>query len=230
MMNFRAVVMVLVIVVFAVSMGAVNFASLGSVDLEQAQAEGTASVIQNTEAGTVPHTVTISNNGTQNVQVNQGQLLESPDSQDLVVAENLTVSPGTNSTVKAYCTEPGQKATPGTSLTANQTANTVVLTIIQNSVPSDATSARKAQLKIWNLVTGGDVDPYTGEAAAMVKTSKSSYYQLRQDISAAQDSLSTQFNLNNETLKSMQNLADTRDGFTIWLAGLENWFNQLLGI
>ena len=39
-MNFRAIILVLVIVVFAVSMGAVNFASLGSVDLEQAQTEG----------------------------------------------------------------------------------------------------------------------------------------------------------------------------------------------
>ncbi len=229
-MNVRAIILVLVIVVFALSMGAVNFASLGSVDLEQAQAEGTASIIQNTEAGTVPHTVTISNNGTQKVQVNQGQLLKSPDSQDLVVAENVTVTPGTNSTVKTYCTEPDQKATPGTSLTANQTANTMVLTIIQNSVPSDATSARQAQLKIWNLKTGGDIDPYTGEAAAMVKTSKSSYYQLRQDISAAKDSLSTQFNLNNETMKNMQNLVDTRDGFTKWMAGLENWFKQVLGI
>ncbi len=229
-MNFRAIILVLVIVVFAVSMGAVNFASLGSVDLEQAQTEGTISVIQNTEAGTVPHTVTISNNGTQNVQVNQGQLLLSPDSQDLVVAENVTVPPGTNSTVKAYCTEPDQKAAPGSSLTANQTANTVVLTIIEASVPSDPVSARQAQLKIWNLVTGGQVDPYTGEAAAMVKINKSSYYQLRQDISAAKDSLSTQFNLNNETLKNMQNLVDTRDGFTKWLSGLENWANQVLGM
>jgi hypothetical protein len=229
-MNIRAIILVLLIVVFAVSMGAINFASLGSVDLEQAQAEGTSSVVQNTDAGTVPHTVTITNNGTQNVQVIQGQLLESPDSQDLVVAENVTVSPGTNSTVKAYCTEPGQEAAPGTILTANQTANTVVLTIIQSSVPSDASSARQAQLKIWNLKTGGEVDLYTGEAAALVKTSKSSYYQLRQDLSAARDSVSSQFNLNNETLQNMQNLADTRDGLTLWLAGLENWFNQLLGI
>jgi len=228
-MNIRAIILVLLVVVFAVSMGAINFASLGSADLEQAQAEGNAGVIQNTEAGTVPHTVTITNNGTQNVKVNQGQLLESPDSQDLVVAENVTITPDTNSTVKAYCTEPSQKAAPGSSLIANQTANTLVLTIIQASAPSDAASARQAQLKIWNLKTGGEVDPYTGEAAALVQTSKSSYYQLQQDLSTARDNLSSQFNLNNETLKNMQNLVDTRDGFTRWLESVENWLNQLIG-
>lgn len=228
-MNIRAVILVLLVVVFAVSMGAINFASLGSVDLEQAQSEGTAGIIQNTEAGTVPHTVTVSNNGTQTVKVSQGQLLESPESQDLVVAENVTISPGSNSTVKAYCTEPGQKASPGSSLTANQTANTLVLTIIQGSTLSDAASARQAQLKIWNLKTGGEVDPYTGEAAALVKTSKSSYYQLRQDLSQARDNLSSQFNLNNETLKNMQNLVDNRDEFTRWMESVGNWFNQLIG-
>ncbi|MEN6329806.1 MAG: hypothetical protein ABFC91_05880 [Methanobacteriaceae archaeon] len=229
-MNFRAIILVVLIVVFAVSMGAVNFTSLGTVDLVQAQAEGTAGVIQNTEAGTIPHTVTITNNGTQNVKVSQGQLLESPDSQDLVVAENATITPGTNSTVKAYCTEPGQKASPGSSLTANETANTMVLTIIQNSVPSDATSARQAQLKIWNLKTGGEVDPYTGEAAAVVQINKSSYYQLKQDLITAQGSLSSQFNLSNETLKNLKNLADTRSGVSTWLEDLQNWFRQVLGI
>ena len=54
-MNFRAIILVLVIVVFAVSMGAVNFASLGSVDLEQAQTEGTISVIQNSEPEPSPY-------------------------------------------------------------------------------------------------------------------------------------------------------------------------------
>jgi ARG and Rhodanese-Phosphatase-superfamily-associated Protein domain len=228
-MNFRAVLLVLLIVVFAVSMGAVNFASLGSVGLEQAQADGSAVVTQNTAAGTVPHTVTITNNGTRSVNVKQGQLLESPDSQDLVVAENVTVNPGTNSTVKTYCTEPGQKANPGSNLTANQTANEMVMTIIQASVPSDAVSARQAQLKIWTLKMGGEVDPYTGEAAAMVQSSRSSYYQLRQDLSAAKGNVSSQFNLNNETLKNVQNLAGS-PGVSTWLEDLRNWFAEVLGI
>ena len=225
-MNIRAMILVLLVVVFAVAMGAINFASLGSVDLEKAQSQGTAWVIQNTAAGTVPHTVTITNNGTQAVRVNQGQLLESPDSQDLVVAENMTISPGSNGTVQAYCTEPAQKATPGSSLKANQAANPMVLFISQSSTPTDAASARQAQLKIWSLKTGGEVDPYTGEAAAMVKTSKSSYYQLRQDLSTARENLSSQFKLSNESLPS---LADQRDGLTRWLEGLGNWFKEFLG-
>ncbi len=73
------------------------------------------------------------------------------------------------------------------------------------------------------------MDPYTGEAAALVKTSKSSYFQLRQDLSQARENLTSQFNLNNETLKNMQNLVDNRDGFTRWLEGVVNWFNQLSG-
>jgi hypothetical protein len=104
----------------------------------------------------------------------------------------------------------------------------MVLTIIQNSVPSDATSARQAQLQIWNLKTGGEVDPYSGEAAALVEESRSSYYQLRQDLSAARDNLSSQFNLTNETLRNLQNLAETQNAS--WLEDFRNWINQVLGI
>jgi hypothetical protein len=105
----------------------------------------------------------------------------------------------------------------------------MVMTIIQASVPSDVISARQAQLKIWTLKMGGEVDPYSGEAAAVVQSSRSSYYQLRQDLSAAKDNVSSQFNLNNETLKNVQNLAGS-PGVTTWLEDLRNWFAEVLGI
>lgn len=228
-MNFRVILLVSLIVIFAVSMGVTNFASLGGVDLEKAQADAKVEINQNTAAGTVPHTVTIKNNGTQPVTVSKGQLLNNPSSQDLVVAEDLTIPAGSNSTVKTYCTEPDQKATPGAKLTANQTANTMVLTIITDSNPSDPSSARSAQLKIWILKKGGEVDPYTGEAQAMVQSSKSTYYQLKQDLSAANNNVTTQFGLSNETLKNMTNLASP-EGITSWIDALRNWFKNTMGI
>ncbi|HMK54686.1 MAG TPA: DUF6569 family protein [Methanobacteriaceae archaeon] len=227
-MNFRVILVVFLIVIFAVGMGAANFAAMGAVNLEKAQSDGKVEIIQNTAAGTVPHTVIIKNNGTQAVTVTKGQLLNNPSSQDLVVAEDITISAGSNSTVKAYCTEPDQKAVPGAKLTANQTANTMVLAIITTSTPSDPSSARSAQLEIWNLKKGGEVDPYTGEAQAMVQSSKSTYYQLKQDLAAAKTNVTSQFGLTNETLKTAENLANPQ--VTSGMDELRNWFKNTLGI
>jgi len=53
-MNIRAMILVLLVVVFAVAMGAINFASLGSVDLEKAQSQGTAWVSRTPQQGPCP--------------------------------------------------------------------------------------------------------------------------------------------------------------------------------
>ncbi len=73
------------------------------------------------------------------------------------------------------------------------------------------------------------MDPYTGEAQAMVQSSKSTYYQLKQDLTAANNNVTTQFGLSNETLKNMTNLASP-EGITSGIDALRNWFKNTLGI
>jgi hypothetical protein len=227
-MNIRVILLVLLVLVFAIGLGALSFISGSNMNLQTAQSQGKVTITQNTPAGTVPHTVTIYNNNTNPVRADKGMILTSPSSQDLVVAEDKTISPGKNETLKAYCVQPGEKATPGSQLSANQTASPEIIKIIDNSNPSEVVNATQSQLQIWALVSTTEVNTNTGEAAALIKTQGITNTQLKQNLTQAREQVFTIFNLTNETLPSL-NATNSTSQVKNLFETIINWISSAVG-
>jgi hypothetical protein len=84
-------------------------------------------------------------------------------------------------------------------------------------------------LQIWILVGKGNVNPYTGEARALVENQGIRYYQLRQNLSNAKNSVMEQFNMTDTTI---ENISITSDSNTAnqWFSDLRQWLRFNLGI
>jgi hypothetical protein len=227
-MNIRVILLVLLVLVFAIGLGALSFISGSNMNLETAQSQGTVTITQNTPAGTVPHTVTVYNNNSNQVRADKGMILTCPSSQDLVVAEDKTIPPGKNETLKAYCVQPGEKATPGSQLSANQTASPEIIKIIDNSNPSEVVNATQSQLQIWTLVSTTEVNTNTGEAAALIKTQGITNNQLKQNLTQARQQVFTIFNLTNETLPSL-NATNSTSEVKNMFETIINWISSAVG-
>jgi hypothetical protein len=229
MMNIRVILLIMLVLVFAVGLGTLSLITGSTINLQKAQAEGKATIVQDTPAGTVPHTITIYNNNSNSILAQKGTVLTSPNSQDLVIAEDKTIPARGNQTIKAYCTQPDQKATPGSQLQANQTASPEIINIIENSNPSDVTNATNSQLKIWAIVTGGDVNIYSGEAAALVQTQGTTYIKLKQDLDSAKTQVLSTFNLTEQSLKSLNTTNSTSEVKNLF-EDIKNWISSTLGM
>lgn len=228
-MNPRLILLIALVVVFSVGGGALSFLYGGGITLQQAYDDNQVSIIQKTHAGNIPHNLTIKNNGSQPVVVAKGTILRSEESQDLVIIENKKISPKSNDSLQAYCIEPDQKAITGKTLKPSGTVSTEINQIISNSNPSDLENATRSQLQIWIIVEKGNVDPYTGEARAVVENKGIRYYQLREKLNTAKNSVMKQFNLTNVTLENLSSTADSSSAQT-WLGDVRQWFRLNLGI
>jgi hypothetical protein len=226
-MNMRAVIILVIIFIFALAFGLMSFMSFQTTSLTQAYQSGKANVTQITEAGTIPHQVTINNSDTKPIAVKKGDVLTSSSSQDLVIAEDKQIPPNSNGTVKAYCYEPQQKASPGEKLTPGNQSSTAVKQIIEQSNTADSKNATQSQLQIWTLVTGGNVDVYTGEAPALVEKGNMYYYQLTQNLTNAKNEVMTKFNLTADQIRNI-NLTGIQNNTGDWMNGLMNWLNGLV--
>ncbi len=229
-MNVRLVLLIVLVFAFAGGCGAVSFLSGGGITLEQAYDIKQVEIIQKTTAGTIPHNVTIKNNGTKPIVVDKGTSLKSKESQDLVIIEDKKVSPGSNDTVKAYCIEPETKAIPGATLTPSGMVSNQIKQIIDTSNPSDLQNATQSQLQIWIIVGKGQVDPYTGEAMAVVQTQKIKYYQLQEKLNTAKNEVMVRFSLTAESIQNLSSTADSNNQATTWLGDLRQWIRSTLGI
>lgn len=229
-MNIRVIILLAVVMVFAVGCGAISFLSGGGITLEQAYDAKQLEIIQNTAAGMVPHNVTIKNNGTKPVVVEKGTILKSKESQDLVIVDDKKINPATNDTVRAYCIEPDEKAIPGKSLTPSGTVSNEIKQIVDSSNPSDLQNATKSQLQIWIIVSKGSVDPYIGEAMALVQNQKIKYYQLQEKLNTAKNEVMVRFNLTSEAIQNISSTADSGTGANTWVSDLRQWIKTNLGI
>lgn len=229
-MNFRVVILLIIVVGFAVGCGAFSFLSGGGITLEQAYDNNQVEIIQNTAAGSIPHNVTIKNNATKPVVVEKGSLLKSKESQDLVIVDDKKISPNANDTVRAYCVEPDEKAVPGKSLTPSGMVSSQIRQIIDGSNPSDLQNATKSQLQIWIIVGKGEVDSYTGEASAVVQKQGIKYYQLQGNLSSAKNDVMVRFNLTNEGIKNLSDTVESSNSANTWLTDIRQWIRNSFGI
>jgi hypothetical protein len=238
-MNIRAVIILVIIIIFAVGFGVMSFTSFQATSLTQAYQSGKANVTQITEAGTIPHQVSINNTDNKPIAVKKGDVLTSSSSQDLVIAENKQIPPNSNGTVKAYCYEPQQKASPGEKLVPGNQSSTAVKQIIEQSNIADSKNATQSQLQIWALVSGGNVNVYTGEAPAVVEKGNMYYYQLSQNLTNAKNDVMTKFNLTAEQIQNINltsiqtntgNISNWTGSLMDWLNGFIEWIKNTVGI
>jgi len=229
-MNMRLILLIAVVVVFAAGSGAMSFLSGGGVTLEQAYDNQQVDIIQNTAAGSIPHNITVKNNGTKPLVVDKGTILKSKESQDVVIITDKKINPNSNDTVLAYCIEPDQKAVTGSSLYPSGTASSQVKEIIDNSNPSDLQNATQAQLQIWVIVTKGNVNVYSGEAMAVVQNQKTKYYQLQEKVETAKKNVMSRFNLTSEGVKNMSFSVESDNSANTWVADLRQWFKNTVGV
>ncbi|WP_414468968.1 ARPP-1 family domain-containing protein [Methanobacterium sp. ACI-7] len=227
-MNIRVIGIVLLVVLFALSTGIMSTSISSGTPLNEAYSSGNVKVVQKSAAGTVPHQVEITNNGDNSVKVNEGNALASTVSQDLVIAEDKQISPNSTETVKAYCIEPSQRSVPGSKLLPTNNTYGAVNRIISGSNAADSQSAYNAQLKIWVIMSGGNLNPYTGEPVAVVDTKQISWGQFRQDIADAKSSVMSTFNVDEGQISNLnQNGAASSQGL---IETIFNWIKNSLGL
>jgi hypothetical protein len=220
----------MLIVIFAAGFGAISFLSSGGITLQQAYDNNQVNIIQKTYAGSIPHNVTIKNNGSKSLVIDKGTILKGKDSQDLVIVEDKKINPNTNDTVRAYCIEPDQKAIPGKILTPSGAVSSQIKQIIDNSNPSDLQNATQSQLQIWVIVGKGNVDPYIGEAMAVVQNQKIKYYQLQQKLNTAKTEIMQRFNITQEAIQSIPTTSDSNNSANTWGSDLRQWIKINFGI
>ncbi|MBM4240073.1 MAG: hypothetical protein FJ150_00070 [Euryarchaeota archaeon] len=229
-MNFRVVLVAFIIITFSFGFGILSYLESPGISLKQAYEEGNVEVVQNTTAGNVPHSVMMKNIGDKPVIVEKGDMITSNESQDLVIAENKKIAPNSSATVKAYCAEPNQMAIIRANLKPSGKTNDQIQQIIENSDPYNAQNAMRSQIQIWIIVSGGDVNPYAGEAIALTQKQNISFYDLRQNISTAKVEVMTKFNLTTEQLKSLQNRTIAVEQSPTWIDRFITWIRESLGI
>jgi hypothetical protein len=228
-MNIRLILLILVVVVFAGGCGAMSFLSGGGITLEQAYDNKQVEIVQNTVAGTIPHNVTINNNGTRPLVVDKGTILKSKESQDLVIIDDKKINPNYNDTVRAYCIEPDEKAVPGATLYPSGTVSSQIKQIIDTSNPSDLQNATQSQMQIWIIVSKGNVDVYSGEAMAVVQAQKTKYYLLQEKLDTAKANVMSRFNLTSEGIQNIS-FTESDNGVNNMITNFRQWFKNNLGI
>lgn len=230
-MNIRVVSLVLIILIFALISGALSYSVSSGISLKEAYNTGKITVIQETAAGTVPYEVMITNNGSKTIKVKKGDLLASTISQNLVIAENAKVSPNSNETIKAYSLYPTPRAIVGAKLLPVNNTNNAVNQVISSSNPSDSQSAMNTQLEIWIITSEDNLNPYTGEPAAVVEKQDITWTQFLQDIANAKTDVMTSFNVTDDQIKDLnQTQSNTGQTPQSWINNAVKWIKESVGI
>mgnify|MGYP005837557745 CR=1 FL=1 len=203
-MNIRVVGIVSIVILFALTSGYMSYSISDGKGLKEVYNRENIQVIQKTTAGTVPHEVTVKNNGNNTITVKKGEILASSISQNMVIAENKNIEPKADEDVKAYCLEPSRRAKAGTKLLPVNTTYDTVTQVISASDPSDPDSAMNTQLQIWIIMSGGNLNPYTGEPVAIVEKNNLKWSQFRQNISDAKNDIMSTFNVNESEISSLK--------------------------
>lgn len=226
-MNYRIVLVIFIIFLFAAGLGAMNFISAKGLTLESAYSDGNVNIVQQTPAGTIPHQINIENKGKDPVNVQKGTIVSSNSSQDLVIARDEVISPNSNITVPAYCIEPDQKAVENNKLAVAGMAPEVVIDIVSTSNPENPSEAIKAQFKIWNVVQGSNFNVYKGEVAAFSQKQDISFFDIKENMSTAKIEVMTKFNLTEEQMNNITLNSSLLNQSRSVTDQLLAWFNEL---
>ncbi len=235
-MNSRVILLVFLVIFFFVVSVLITFISFETNSLSQGYQDGSVQIIQNTTPGTIPHIVTVKNNGKKPVMVESSQVLTSNNSQNMVVAEDKIVEQNSSENVKCYCFDPNRRAVPGSNLTPSSQASQQVETLIKNSNPNNIQNATQTQIEIWIIVSNNNVNINSGEAPALIEQQQISYSQFNQDISTAQNNLISNFNISSSEIKNLNqtssqiNVNNIINNVLNWINELINWIRNSLGI
>lgn len=227
-MNIRVTGIVFIVILFALTSGYMSYSISGGKALNEVYNKENIQVIQSTSAGTVPHEVNVKNNGNDAIKVKKGEVLSSSISPDMIIAEDKTVEPKSNETVKAYSLEPSKRVNVGSKLLPINTTYDSLNQIISESNPSDKQNASTTQLEIWIIMSGGNLNPYTGEPVDMVEKNDIKWTNFRQNISDAKTSIMNTFNINESEISSLKN-KDINVGQT-WIEDISDYITSSLGI
>jgi hypothetical protein len=227
-MNIRVIGIISIVILFALASTMLNISFSGGTDLNQAYGNGNVKVIQKTAAGTVPHEVEITNGGNSTINVKKGNALVSSPSEDLVVAEDKQIAPNSTATLKAYCIEPSQRAIVDTKLLPVNNTYYGVNRVISDSDPYNSQSAYDAQLKIWVIMSGGNLNIYTGEPVAVRETKGITWTQFRQNIADAKNDIMKSFNVTESEIQNLNQKPSTSPSNLI--NDTINWVKSILRI
>lgn len=226
-MNFRVILLVILVLIFTVSGAYLSVVSFEANSLQTAYGEGNLEITQNTTAGSVPHVVQVTNNGKKPVMVESGQILGSDSSQDLVAAEGKNINQNSSGYIRTYCYEPNQTATPGEKLNPKGKASSEIKHIIDNSKLADTKNTTLTQLQIWIMVSGDNLNLNQGEAQAFAKKQSITTAEMTEELNNARSSLLKFLNITEGEIKdikttSSMDLGDLINGFINWI---KNAFN-----
>lgn len=227
-MNIRVAGIVSIVILFAIISGYMSYSMYSGVGLADAYNKKDIQVIQKTTAGTLPHEVTVKNNGNNSITVRKGETLASSVSQDMVFAEDKTIGPKTEAAVKAYCLEPSKRAKAEAKLLPVNTTYDAVTQVISSSNPSDQNSAMNTQLQIWIIMSGGDLNIYTGEPVALVEEQNLKWNQFRQNVTNEKNNLMSTFNVNEGEISTLKD-KDLYIGQSLF-DNISNYIKSSLGI
>ena len=221
-MSIRLVFLIFVIVIFAAGTGFLSYSQSTGISLTQAYTNGNVVITQVTPAGNIPHHVNITNNGNEPINVQIGDILVSNSSQNLVLAQNVTVDKNSSDIVYAYCIQPSQRAVPGVKLNVNGTSSNAVKQVIEGSNLNDLTNATNAQVQIFILTNGVNFYIYSGEPVVEVSNQNMTYTKYKQIVTSASVALATKFNVTVDNIDNINqnrtsNSTDTVTGFLDWV-------------
>lgn len=227
-MNIRVTGIVFIVILFALTSGYMSYSISGGEALNEVYKKENIQVIQSTSAGTVPHEVNVKNNGNNAIKVKKGEVLSSSVSPDMIIAEDKTVESKSNEKVKAYSLEPSKRVNVGSKLLPVNTTYDSLNQIISESDPSNKQNAINTQLKIWIIMSEGNLNPYTGEPVDMVEKNDITWSKLRQNISDAKTNIMNTFNVNEGEISNLKN-KDINAGQT-WIDDISDYITSSLGI
>ena len=227
-MNIRVAGIVLIVILFALTSGYMSYSISGGEALNKVYNKENIQVTQSTSAGTVPHEVNVKNSGNDTIKVKKGEVLTSSISPDMIIAEDKTVEPTSDETVKAYSLEPSKRVNVGSKLLPVNTTYDSLNQVISESNPSDAKSVLNTQLEIWIIMSGGNLNPYTGEPVAVVEKNDIKWTKFRQNILDAKTSVMNTFNVNESEISSLKN-KNINIGQT-WIDDISDYITSSLGI
>lgn len=227
-MNFRVILLVLVVLVFTAGGTYINVHSFEESSLENTFNAGNLEIIQNTSAGTVPHIVQVKNTAKKPVKVDVGQIFGSNTAQDMVIAEEKVVNQDSSIYIRAYCYEPYQEAKPGEKLRPTGKASTELLDVINSANLADNNATLIAQLKIWIIASGDNLTTNKGEVQVLL--GNYSYYQTQQLINQTRTNLAQNLNVTEEELKNIRPLSSVDLNPLNWIRGFFRWMNKAFNI
>ncbi len=202
-MNFRVILLVLVVIIFTLGCILVSNTYFESTSLKDTYNQGDVEIIQNTAAGTIPHVVLVKNSGKKPIMIETGQILESNTSQDLVIAEDKKVNQNSSSFIRAYCFQPNQTATPGAKLKPTDKASAEIQKIIKSTNLTDNQNTTQSQLQIWIMVSKNNLNINTGEAAIFIEKQGNNTDEISKKLQTAKNSIIKSLNITEGDLKNL---------------------------